>query len=74
MSLREKILTTDFDAWNDKPSPWIAGVLGGVGGLLGSTVAGELGSSNPGIVTGLVAGLVVGMTVLVGFAVLEYLD
>jgi len=46
MSLREKILTTDFEAWNDKPSPWTAGVLGGVGGLLGSTVAGELGSSN----------------------------
>jgi hypothetical protein len=69
MRLREG-LTSDSGAWKDEPFAWVAGVLGGAGGLLGSAVAHALSSPYPAVVTGVVAGA----TVLVGFAALAIAD
>lgn len=66
---RKDLLPTD-NTWEVEPSATTASVLGGVGGLLGSTVAQATGPSHPAVVTGLITGA----TVLVGFVALGILD
>lgn len=64
------VFTTDPDSRGTEPPVGAgkAGVLGGIGGILGSTLAYGFDTSYPSVVVGLTAG----GTVLVGMVVLAY--